>query len=62
MCTPTPPPPSKDLMEPVFQLGNPLLIQICNCESQKSLAGGSWGPTLCCYTVMISLSASLSLS
>lgn len=62
MCAPTAPPPSKDLMEPVFQLGNPLLIQICNCESQKSLAGGSWGLALCCCAVTASLSASLSLS
>lgn len=44
MCTPTPRSHSKDLKEPVFRLGNPLFIQICNCESQKSLAGadGTW--------------------
>lgn len=39
MLSPAAHPQGKDLMEPVFQLRNPLLIQICNCESQELLAG-----------------------
>lgn len=39
MLSPTARPQDKDLMEPVFQLRNSLSIQICNCESQKPLAG-----------------------
>lgn len=39
MLSPTAHAQGKDLMEPVFQLRNPLSIQICNCESQEPLAG-----------------------
>lgn len=46
MLSPTARPQGKDSMEPVFQLGNPLSIQICNCESQNPLAGAV-GAQLC---------------